>query len=144
MEIIPVITVEELQDLTMNDDLLTVCSSAEWTALKIINQVSVRIWNKIDREQFYNQVAEEYVIPEDLKLACASLCESYYTYYIVDKNNNATKKVASERIDDYQYTYSTSESAYSFFGIPTDSNIIAILEAYSWVVWEWFWNVNLH
>lgn len=144
MEILPIITVEELENLTMNDELLSICQSEPFTASKIINQVSIKIRNKIDKEIFYNPVSDGYDIPADLKYACSSLCECFYTYSIKEKNNSASKKITSERIDDYSYTYSESQSAYTFFGIPTDSDVIAIIEAYCGLNGKGFWNINLH
>jgi len=144
MEILPIMTVIELQDLTLNQDLLDLCSSNYSDAVKIINAVSVRIRNKIDKEIFYNENTGEYDIPDDLKYACSSLCESYYTYYVKEKSNNASKRVLSEKIDDYSITYSDSQSAYTFFGIPTDSDVIAMIEAYSWITWKGYWNIHLH
>ena len=144
MEILPVITVSELEDLTMNDELITICQSQPANASKIINQVSIRLWNKIDKEIFYDEERGMYRIPEDLKYACANLCESFYTYSIKEWNNNGTSRKVSERIDDYSITYSDSSSAYTFFGVPTDSDIIAIIEAYSWVTGKGYRNVNLH
>ena len=143
MEILPVMTVAELQDLTLNDELLNICSSDYQKASKIINGVSIRIRSKIDKEIFYDEESDSYIIPDDLKYACVSLCEGLY---IIDKekNNVASKKVLSERIDDYSITYSESQSAYTFFGIPTDSNVIAVIEAYSWIIWKWYWNIHLH
>lgn len=144
MEILQVMTVTELEELTLNDELISICQSQQYEASKIINQVSIRLRNKIDKEIFYNKETEEYDIPEDLKLAWASLCESVYTYSVKEKNNNATSKKLSERIDDYSITYSDSTSAYTFFGIPTDSDVIAIIEAYSWTTGKGYWNIHLH
>lgn len=144
MDITPIITVSELEDLTMNEDLLTYCNEHEADALKMIKQVSIRVFWKINKEIFYDEETDWYIFPDDLKFAVASLCESYYTFEIVEKNNNATKKVVSEKIDDYSYTYSDSQYAYTFFGIPTDSNVIAVIEAYSWLIGKWYINVNLH
>lgn len=144
MDITPIITVAELQDLTMNEDLLSICTNKPTDATKIINQVSIRLWGKIDKEIFYDEANETYVFPDDLKLACASLCECYYTYFIKEKNNQASSKLTSEKIDDYSYTYASSESAYSFFGIPTDSNVIAVIEAYTGIVGKGYWLINLH
>lgn len=144
MDITPIITVSELKDLTMNEDLLTYCTEKESEALKMIKQVSIRVFWKINKEIFYDEDTDSYIFPDDLKLAVASLCESYYTFEIVEKNNNATKKVVSERIDDYSYTYSDSQYAYTFFGIPTDSNVIAVIEAYSWLIGKWYRNIHLH
>lgn len=143
MEILPIMTVAELQDLTLNDELLNLCSSDYQKVSKIINAVSVRIRNKIDKEIFYDEESDSYIIPDDLKYACASLCEGLY---ICDKekNNVASKKVLSERIDDYSITYSESQSAYTFFWIPTDSNTIAIIEAYCGITGKWYWNIHLH
>lgn len=144
MEILPLMTVTELEDLTMNDDLITLCQSQPFNASKIINQVSARIRNKVDKEIFYDEWTEQYIIPDDLKYACASLCESYYTYSVKEQNNNATGRKVSERIDDYSVTYSENQSAYTFFGIPTDSDIIAVIEAYCWITWKGYWNIHLH
>lgn len=144
MEVLPIMTVTELEDLTINEELLNICQSQPYNASKIITQVSIKIRNKIDKEIFHNPVNWEYEIPDDLKYACASLCECYYTYAVKEKGNSASKKVVSERIDDYSYTYSDSQSAYTFFGIPTDSDIIAIIESYSWIVWKGYWGINLH
>lgn len=144
MEILPVITVAELEDLTLNNELIEYCQNQPYNASKIINQVSIRLWNKIDKEIFYNQDTEEYEIPEDLKYACSSLCESYYTFAVKEWNNNATGRKVSERIDDYSITYSEVQNAYTFFWIPTDSDIIAVIEAYSWITGKGYWYINLH
>lgn len=144
MEILPVMTVAELEEITLNQELLEYCYSQSYNATKIINQVSVRIRNKIDKEIFYDEATEQYIIPDDLKYACSSLCESYFTYAVKEWNNSATSRKLSERIDDYSITYSDSTSAYTFFGIPTDSDIIAIIEAYCWITGKWYWNINLH
>ena len=143
MEILPVMTATELEELTLNDELIELCQSQPYNASKIINQVSIRLWNKIDKEIFLNEDTNEYEIPEDLKRACASLCESLF---ICDKEKNtvANKKVMSEKIDDYSITYSDSTSAYTFFGIPTDSDIIAVIEAYCWITGKWYRYINLH
>jgi len=144
MEILPIETVQELEDLTLNAELLNLCQTKPYETAKIIKQVSAKIRSRIDKEIFYNEVANEYIIPEDLKIACASLCESVYTYSIKEWNNNATSRKTSERIDDYSITYSDSQSAYTFYWIPTDSDVIAIIEAYSWIIGKWFWDINLH
>lgn len=144
MEILPVITVAELEDLTLNQSLIEICQTQPYTASKIINQVSIKIRNRVNQEIFYDDSSDTYLIPTDLKLACASLCENFYVYAIKEWNSSATWRKISERIDDYSITYSDSGSAYTFFGIPTDSDIIAIIEAYSWIIGKWYWNINLH
>ena len=144
MEILPIMTVAELEDLTLNEELISICQSNQYLASKIINAVSIRIRNKIDKEIFYSEESDSYEIPDDLKYACASLCESYYIYAVKEKGNVASKKVLSEKIDDYSITYSDSQTAYTFFGIPTDSDIIAVIEAYCWITGKWYWNIHLH
>ena len=144
MEITPVMTVAELQDLTLNDELLSICSSDNLKAVKIISQVSARLWNKIDKEIFFDEDMNTYNIPTDLKVVCASLCESYYTYFVKEGMNSAARKKLSEKIDDYSITYSDSSSAYTFFWIPTDSDVIAMIEAYSGMTGKGYWLVNLH
>lgn len=147
MEIIPILTIAELENLTMNEKLLNVCQEKPETALKIINQVSVRMRGKVCPEMFRkeeNSDTPEYEFPQVLKMIWASLCESYYQYFIVDKSNDATRKLVSEKIDDYQYTYSDSTSWYSFFGIPTDKNILDMLERYDCKGWKGFREINLH
>lgn len=144
MEVLPVLSVTELESLTLNDELVEYCQSKPNDTKKIINWVSIKLRNKIDKNIFYEQETEEYNIPEDLKLVWASLCESVYTYSIKEKNNNATGRKISERIDDYSITYAENQSAYTFFWIPTDSDIIAIIEAYSDMSGEGYLNINLH
>ena len=144
MEILPVMTVTELEELTLNDELIELCQTQPYNASKIINQVSIKIWSKIDKEIFYDEWTARYIIPEDLKYACSQLCENLYVYAIKEKNSEASKNVLSERIDDYSITYSDSKFAYTFFGIPTDSDAIAIIEAYCWITGKWYWNINIH
>lgn len=144
MEILPIETVQELEDLTLNEELLTLCQTKPYDTAKIIKQVSGKIRSRIDKEIFYDEATDGYIIPDDLKIACASLCESVFTYSVKEWNNNATSRKVSERIDDYSITYSDSQSAYTFYWIPTDSDVIAIIEAYSWIIGKWFWNINLH
>jgi len=144
MDITPIITVAELKDLTMNESLVNYCTEKESEALKMIWIVSTKVWSKIDKEIFYDEDTDWYIFPDDLKMAVASLCECYYTFWVVEGNNSASKKVVSERIDDYSYTYSDSDYAYTFFWIPTDSNVIAVIEAYSGIVGKWYWNIHLH
>lgn len=143
MEILAVMTVTELEDLTLNDELINICQSQEYYASKIINQASIKIRSKIDKEIFYDESTDGYIIPDDLKYACSQLCESIY---ICDKEKNytASKKVTSEKIDDYSITYSDSQSAYTFFWIPVDSDVIAIIESYCGVCGKWYWNIHLH
>lgn len=144
MEILPIMTVTELEDLTLNDELLEYCQNQPFNASKIINAVSMKIRSKIDKEIFYDESTDGYIIPDDLKYACSQLCESLYIYGVKEKNNVASKKVLSERIDDYSITYSDSQSAYTFFWIPTDSDIIAVIEAYCGISGKWYWNIHLH
>ena len=144
MEILPIETVAELEELTLNEELINLCQTKPHNTAKIINQVSAKIRNRIDKEIFYDEQSDSYIIPDDLKIACASLCESLYTYSVKNGMNNATSRKTSERIDDYSITYSDSQSAYTFFWIPTDSDIIAIIEAYSWMTGKGYWNINLH
>lgn len=144
MEILPIETVQELENLTLNDELLTLCQTKPYDTAKIILQVSGKIRSRIDKEIFYDEETDGYIIPDDLKIACASLCESVFTYSVKEWYNNATSRKVSERIDDYSITYSDSKSAYTFYWIPTDSDVIAIIEAYSWITGRWFWKINLH
>lgn len=144
MEILPIETVQELEDLTLSEELVNLCQTKPHDTAKIIKHVSAKIRNRIDKEIFYDEGTDSYIIPEDLKVACASLCESVYTYSVKEWQNNATSRKVSERIDDYSITYSDSQSAYTFFWIPTDSDVIALIEAYSWISGKWYWNIHLH
>lgn len=135
MEFLPIITVEELQELSLNEELLTIFSSDSKTALKIINTVSTKLLSQIDKEIFYDKETEDYIFPTDLKVACVCLCESYYSYYVKEWMNNSSKKIISERIDDYSYTYSDKDSEYNFFWIPTDKKTLDLIDTYSWIIW---------
>lgn len=146
-DLLVILTVDDLAELTMNSDLETLCLEEPNKAEKYINQITAKVWTMIDKDQFLEN--DEYIIPDDLKIAVGNLIDSYYTYSIVGKNNAGSSKKTSysEKIDDYSisesYAESNSSSAYSLFGIPIDKSSLFILMSYMNDE-PWFWNVNLH
>ena len=138
-----IITPAELREWSINQDLI---EEKDTVLTKYINIVSARIWTKIDEEQFKNSDGT-YTYPEDLKIATISLVDNYYAYFVQLKQSEAKGKRSSysEKIDDYQITeaYDTT-SAFSFFWIPTDLQILDILKKYMATEEYWFWNIDLH
>lgn len=144
MEILPILTVEELKDWTANSELEEICESNTTIAEKYIKQVSALIWTQIDKEQFKDW--DEYIIPESLKLATIRFTDSYYDVVIVKKTPIWSSKRVSytEKIDDYSIseTFSENSSATDFFGIPIDKETKKIFS--SFMPDSWLWWVNLH
>lgn len=138
-----IITPEELREWSINQELIE-CDDT--TLSKYIKIVSAKIWTKVDEEQFKNEEGT-YEYPEDLKIAAISLVDNYYAYFVQMKQSEAKGKRSSysEKIDDYQITeaYDTT-SAFSFFWIPTDLQILDILKKYMEVEEYWFWGIHLH
>lgn len=138
-----IITPAELREWSINQDLI---EEKDTVLTKYINIVSARIWTKIDEEQFKNSDGT-YTYPEDLKIATISLVDNYYAYFVQLKQSEAKGKRTSytEKIDDYTITeaYDTT-SAFSFFWIPTDLQILDILKKYMATEEYWFWNIDLH
>lgn len=141
-EVNPIITAEELREWSINQDLID-CSDE--VLEKYIRIVSAKIRAKIDEEQFNND--GEYEYPWDLKIATISLVDNYYVYFVQLKQTAVKGKRTSysEKIDDYLIAeeYDTS-SAFSFYGIPADMDILDILKKYMESDQFGFWNVNLH
>lgn len=139
-----IITAEELKEWSINQDLIDL-TYAEME--KYINIVSAKIWSKIDEDQFKNEDGT-YEYPADLKLATISLVDSYYAYAVQLKLSSATgrRTSRSEKIDDYQITenFDTTTSAFSFYWIPTDLDILDILKKYMDSDQYGFRNINLH
>lgn len=135
----PIITVDEMQELTTVEDLETI---DEWKLQKMINQITAKVWTVIDEEQF-----KEW-IPDDLKTAVASLVDNFYTFSKVNKQSVASGRRTSysEKVDDYQITESYSDNTtnvFDFFWIPVDRLTLMVLMSYMDEE-VWFWNVNLH
>lgn len=136
----PIITVDEMQELTTVEALETI---DEWKLQKMINQITSKVWTVIDEKQF-----EEVWIPDDLKTAVASLVDNFYTFSKVNKQSVASGRRTSysEKVDDYQITESYSDNTtnvFDFFWIPVDRLTLMVLMSYMDEE-VWFWNVNLH
>lgn len=141
-EVNPIITAEELREWSINQDLID-CSDE--ILEKYIKIVSAKIRAKIDEEQF--NVDGEYEYPWDLKIATISLVDNYYVYSVQLKQSAVTGKRTSytEKIDDYSISESyDNSSAFSFYWIPVDMDILDILKKYMESDQFGFWNVNLH
>ena len=136
----PIITVDEMQELTTVEALETI---DEGKLQKMINQITTKVWTVIDEKQF-----EEVWIPDDLKTAVASLVDNFYTFSKVNKQSVASGRRTSysEKVDDYQITESYSDNTtnvFDFFWIPVDRLTLMVLMSYMDEE-VWFWNVNLH
>lgn len=138
-----IITPTELREGSINQDLI---EETDATLTKYINIVSAKIRSKVDEEQFKNEEGV-YVYPEDLKLATINLVDNFYAYFVQLKQTEAMGKRTSytEKIDDYSISESfETTSAFSFFGIPTDLEILKILEKYMDSDQRWFRNIIPH
>ena len=137
-----IITPAELREWSINQELIE-CDDT--TLSKYIKIVSAKIRTKIDEEQFNND--GEYEYPWDLKIATITLVDNYFAYFVQLKQSAVTGKRTgyTEKIDDYSIReeYDTS-SAFSFYGIPADMDILDILKKYMETDQYGFWNVNLH
>lgn len=143
LKMVVIVTPEEIAEATINQDLIDLADteSGKATLEKYERIVANKIRAKIDAEQFKN--GNTYDIPQDLKIAAVSLIDNFYTYAIVEWQSAATKKVTQRKIDDFSETFSDSVSPFSYFGIPTDWDILDILKKYMHQE-EWgFWNVNI-
>lgn len=141
-EVNPIITAEELREWSINQELIDLPDNV---INKYINIVSAKIRAKIDEEQFNNDGVYEY--PWDLKLAVISLVDNYFAYFVQLKQSAVTGKRTSytEKIDDYSISESyDNTSAFSFYGIPADMDILDILKKYMESDQYGFWNINLH
>lgn len=141
-EVNPIITAEELREWSINQELIDLPDNV---INKYINIVSAKIRAKIDEEQFNNDGVYEY--PWDLKLAVISLVDNYFSYFVQLKQSAVTGKRTSytEKIDDYSISESyDNTSAFSFYGIPADMDILDILKKYMDSDQYGFWNINLH
>lgn len=141
-EVNPIITAEELREWSINQELIDLPDNV---INKYINIVSAKIRVKIDEEQFNNDGVYEY--PWDLKLAVISLVDNYFAYFVQLKQSAVTGKRTSytEKIDDYSISESyDNTSAFSFYGIPADMDILDILKKYMESDQYGFWNINLH
>lgn len=138
-----IVTPEEIIEGTINQELIDLYDTNAGKAklVKFEKIVAGRIWAKIDYRQFKN--GDEYEIPEDLKMATISLIDSYYIYADVNKENSASKKVTEKRIDDFTIRYSDKESAFSYFWIPTDGEILDTLKKYMSSKERGFWDINV-
>lgn len=139
-----IVTPEEIAEGTVNQDLieLSETEAGKVTLAKYEKIVASKIWAKVDAEQF-NDGNDNYVIPEDLKIAAISLIDSFYTYAVVQWLNNGSNKVKQRKIDDFTETYSDNTNAFSYFDIPTDGYILDILKKYMGIT-EWgYWYVDV-
>ena len=143
--VVVIVTPAEILEGTVNPDLIDL-GSTEAGLLQIAKYekiVASKVRAKINSEQFKKEDGT-YDIPEDLKLATISLIDSFYSYSVQWGANNGTKKVTSVKIDDFSENYSENASAFMYFGIPTDGDILDILKKYM-EAREWgFWEINLH
>ena len=138
-----IITAEELREWSINQDLIDL---ADNQIDRYINIVSNKIRAKIDEEQFTID-GETYEYPADLKLATISLVDNYYAYFVQLKQSAVTGKRTgyTEKIDDYSITENfDNASAFTFFWIPVDMDILDILKRYMDSDQYGFWNVNPH
>ena len=126
-----IVTPEEIIEGTINPDLIDLYDTPAGKAslAKYENIVASKVRAKINSDQFKKEDGT-YEIPDDLKMATISLIDSYYIYAVVNKENSASKKVTEKKIDDFTIRYSDNESAFSYFGIPTDGDILDILKKY--------------
>ena len=139
-----IVTPEEIAEGTVNQDLidLSETDAGQLTLAKYEKIVAAKIWAKVDAEQF-NDGNDNYIIPEDLKIAAISLIDSFYTYAVVQWYNNGSNKVKQRKIDDFSETFSDTTSAFSYFDIPTDGFVLDILKKYMGST-EWgYWDVDI-
>lgn len=145
MEILEIVTVQEIKERTTIQELATLCDEKPETVNKYIKIISAKIRTKIDQEIF--KVGENYEIPSDLKMACISLIDSFYNRTIKAGNTGGKMQRTSytEKIDDYSISETYSENnVFSFYGIPTDGDVLDILKKYMSNESRGLWNINLH
>lgn len=141
-----IVSLQEVSELTSSKEIEELCSSNPSKVQKIINQITVKVRAKIDKEQFLEN--SSYNIPEDLKIATVCLIDSFYVYSVKEWQSIASWRRTSykETIDDYSIseTYSdSSRSAFDYFWIPIDQYSLTILMSYMDSN-TWLWNVHLH
>lgn len=138
-----IVTPEEIVEATINQELIDLYDTAagKGNLVKYEKIIASKIWAKVNSEQF--RTADGYDIPDDLKMAAISLLDSYYIYAVVNKQNSGSKKVTEKKIDDFTIRYSDNESAFSYFGIPTDGDILDILKKYMSSKERGFWDINV-
>lgn len=141
-DLVPIVSLSEVRELSNNSELIALDDT---TLQKYVNQVTVKVRAKIDKDQFLEE--DSYDIPDDLKIATVALVDSYYVYTIVWKQTVSTWKKTSytEKIDDYSISesYSETTSAFDYFWIPIDQYSLMILMAYMDND-TGLWNINLH
>ena len=141
-DLVPIVSLSEVRELSNNSELIALDDT---TLQKYVNQVTVKVRSKIDKDQFLEE--DSYDIPDDLKIATVALVDSYYVYTIVWKQTVSTWKKTSytEKIDDYSISesYSETTSAFDYFWIPIDQYSLMILMAYMDND-TGLWNINLH
>ena len=138
-----IITAEELREWSINQDLIDLSDNQ---IDRYINIVSNKIRAKIDEEQFTTD-GETYEYPADLKLATISLVDNYYAYFVQLKQSTVTGRRTgyTEKIDDYTITENfDNTSAFTFFWIPVDLDILDILKRYMDSDQYGFRNIDLH
>lgn len=98
-----IVSVEEIAQGTINDELYQLCTNDAEKVKKYENYVAKKLWTIVDKEQF---LAEDY--PEDFKEATISLIQNLFIFTIAGKNSVATgrKTSKSEKIDDYSISES--------------------------------------
>jgi len=143
MSVNAIITPAELREWSINQDLI---DTTDANLTKYINIVSAKIRAKVDEEQFTTD-GETYEYPDDLKLATINLVDNYFAYFVQLKQSAVTWRRTSytEKIDDYSISeeYDTS-SAFTFYGIPVDMDVLDILKKYMDSDQWGIWNVVLH
>ena len=143
MNILPILTVQEVKEWTANSELERLCDTNPNQVEKYIKQLSWMIWTQVDKEQFLEN--DIYIIADDFKQATINLLDIYYDYEVVNKLVSKGRRISySERIDDYQITEAFSESVswLSWFWLPISNEIYWIFLRY--MPKSWFINVNIH
>lgn len=138
----PIVSLAEVRECSNNNELVAL---SDEILQKYVNQVTVKVRAKIDKEQFKEW--DSYNIPDDLKIATVWLIDSYYAYTIVWKQSVATWKKTgyTEKIDDYSISesYWETTSAFDYFWIPIDQYSLMILMSYMDSD-TGLWNIDLH
>ena len=145
MQVLEIVTVQDLQEWTVLNEVKTLCTENPSEAERLIKIISAKIWMKIDQEIF--KFWDTYEIPADLKMACISLIDSFYNWNVKGGNASwsSTRTAYTEKIDDYSISETYSENnVFTFYGIPTDGDVLDILKKYMSNESRGLWNVFIH
>ena len=144
IEVLEIITVDDVREFSSNEKLVNLCVSESSKVSNYIKQLTAKIRTQIDKEQFKEW--ESYNIPNDLKLATVNLLDSFYSYSIVGRQNvgTGTRTSYSEKVDDYSITesYSQGSNALSWLWLPIDNETMLVFMSY--MVGAKLWSINLH